>query len=66
MTTLLITPKNNAELKFISEFLRKIGVAAKPLNEDEKEEMGLAILMKQANRNHKVSRATIMKKLRTE
>lgn len=66
MTTLLVTPKNNAELKFIAELLRKMGIATKPLDEDEKEEMGLAILMKQANRNHKVSRETIMKKLKTE
>ena len=66
MTTLLVTPKNETELKFISQLLHKMGVAAKPLSDDEKEEMGLAILMKQANRNHKVSRETIMKKLKTQ
>lgn len=66
MTTLLVTPKNNTELKFIEELLHKMGVATKPLSDDEKEEMGLAFLMKQANRNHKVSRETIMKKLKTQ
>ena len=65
MTTLLVSPKNHRELKFIEEFLHKIGVAAKELTNDEKEELGLSILMKQADRSHKVSRETIMKKLKS-
>ena len=65
MTTLLISPKSYSELKFIEEFLRKIGVASKELTIEEKEEIGLSILMKQADRSRKVSRETIMKKLRS-
>ena len=65
MTTLLISPKSYNELKFIEDFLRKIGVASKELSSDEKEELGLSILMKQADRSRKVSRETIMKKLRS-
>ena len=65
MTTLLISPKSYNELKFIEDFLHKIGVASKELSSDEKEELGLSILMKQANRSRKVSRETVMKKLRS-
>lgn len=65
MTTLLVAPKNHSELKFIEEFLRKIGVASKELTNDEKEDIGLSILMKQADRKRTVSRETIMKKLKT-
>ena len=65
MTTLLISPKSYNELKFIEDFLRKIGVASKELSSDEKEELGISILMKQADRSRKVSRETIMKKLRS-
>ena len=65
MTTLLIAPKTHGELKFIEEFLRKIGVASMELSHEEKEDIGLSVLMKQANRRHKVSRETIMKKLKS-
>ena len=65
MTTLLVAPKSHSELKFIEEFLRKIGVASKELSNEEKEDMGLSILMKQADRSRKVSRETIMKKLQS-
>ena len=65
MTTLLISPKSYNELKFIEDFLHKIGVVSKELSKDEKEELGISILMKQADRSRRVSRETIMKKLRS-
>jgi hypothetical protein len=64
MTTLLVSPKNHSELDLVTKLLRKLGIDTRALSEEEKEDMGLAVLMKKANRSKKVSRETIMKKLR--
>ena len=64
MTTLLVTPKNNKELEFIEKLLKELRIANRAITDEEKEDMGLSMLMKQANRNKKVSRESIMKKLK--
>jgi len=64
MTSLVITPKTNSELKLIEQLLKGLGIPSRSLTEEEKEDMGLSILMKQADRSKKVSRETIMKKLK--
>jgi len=65
MKTILITPKNKSELKLLSKLLEKLKVDATYLSEEEKEDLGLKILMRQADRSKTVSRATVMKKLKT-
>lgn len=64
MKSLIITPKTNSKLKLIEQLLKGLGIPSRPLTEEEKEDMGLSILMKQADRSKKVSRETIMKKLK--
>jgi hypothetical protein len=64
MTTLLITPKTNSELKLIEQLLKGIGIPSRPLTVEEKEDMGLAVMMKEADRSKKVSRESVMKKLK--
>jgi hypothetical protein len=64
MDTLLITPNNKSELKLITDFLEKLNIKTKILSDEEIEDSGLSVLMKQVDRSKKVSRETIMKKLR--
>jgi hypothetical protein len=64
MTTLLITPKTTSELKLLEKLLQGLGIPSRPLTAEEKEDMGMTILMKQADRSKKVSREAIMKKLK--
>ncbi len=64
MNSIIVTPKNARELQLIQELLDKMNVTNKILRLEQKEDMGLLLLMNKANRNKKVSRTTIMKKLR--
>ena len=63
MKTLVITPKDQAEFKFVSELLRKLGVRVNTLTREEKEDLGLAIFMNEVDRSKKASRDVIMRKL---
>lgn len=63
MKSIIITPKNHAELKLLTQLLNKMNIASAVLSEEEKENMGMAILMKKADRTKTISRKTIMKKL---
>jgi hypothetical protein len=65
MKSVLITPKNETELKFISALLKKLGVSSKIISAEEVEDAGLSLLMKEADRSEKVSRSTIMDKLKS-
>ncbi|MCY7309899.1 MAG: hypothetical protein SGI96_18600 [Bacteroidota bacterium] len=64
MSSLIISTKNVKELQFVRELLNKMKIRNKLLTTEEKEDLGLAALMSKANRNKKVSRDTIMKKLK--
>jgi len=63
MKSIVITPKDARELKFVSELLEKLGISSHVLTEEDKEDIGLSVLMEQVDRTSKVSRETIMKKL---
>ncbi len=65
MKALIIKSKSTSELKFISDLLKKLGVSTRLMDIDEIEDIGMSILMKRVDRNKKVSRETIMKKLRS-
>ncbi len=43
--------------------LRKMNIAIKVLSEEEKEELGMGYLMKEAQGSAKVSRESVMRKL---
>ena len=64
MDTLLVSPKDTQEFQLISDLFSRMKVKTKVLTSDEKEDIGLTELMKEADRSKKVSRGTIMKKLR--
>ncbi len=64
MKALVIKPQNQSEIKFLSDLLKKLGISSMLMDIEEIEDQGLSILMKQANRNKKVSREIIMKKFK--
>jgi len=64
MKAVVITPKNESELKFISDLLHKLGIGASTMSEEEVEDLGLSKMLKQVDRTKKVSRESIMKKLK--
>ncbi|SKB93585.1 hypothetical protein [Dyadobacter psychrophilus] len=63
MESILINPRNSKELKLLSEFLEKENISSKVLSEEQLEDAGLAMLMREADRSQKVSREEIMQKL---
>jgi len=63
MEAVIITPRNKKELEFVSDLLNKLGINSKKLSIEEKEDLGLALSMREADRTKKVSEAIIMKKL---
>jgi reverse gyrase len=63
MKALVVTPKNNDELKFVSDLLKKLGVASSTVSKDELEDVGMSKLMRQVDKSKKASRTEIMKKL---
>lgn len=64
MKALVVKTKDKSEMKFISELLKKLGIQSKVMEIEEVEDLAMSILMKKADRSKKVSRETIMKKLK--
>jgi hypothetical protein len=64
MPSLIVSPRNAKELQFIAELMEKMGVQSRLLSEEEKHDLALSALMVKVNRSKKVSRSTIMKKLK--
>jgi len=63
MDSLLITPKNSGDLKLILDLLQRLKMKVQILTEEQKEDLGLALLMQEADREEKVSRDEIIEKL---
>lgn len=63
MKSIVITPKDAHELKFLSELLEKLGISLRVLTEGDKEDIGMSILMNEVDRSSKVSREEVMKRL---
>lgn len=64
MENILINPKDKAELELLTQLLGRMNVASKILSEEDQEDLGLVILMKEADRTQKVSKETIMQTLK--
>lgn len=64
MDTLIVSPKTIEDLKILTDLLNRLGISVLRLSEEEKEDLGLAILMQDANREEKVTRDEVMKKIR--
>ncbi len=65
MNSYVITPKSQAEQKELNRFLASAHLAAKVLSDDEKEEIGLMLMMSDVDPNDTVSEEDI-RNLRAE
>ena len=63
MQSLLITPKDEAELELLSALLARLNIATTVLTEDDQEDIGLGALMREADRSEHVSRESVFKAL---
>lgn len=63
MSSIVINPKNEKELRFVAELLNKLGVASKVLSDEEQEDLGLGLLMKDIDRSDLASEEDILGKL---
>ncbi|HMQ75281.1 MAG TPA: hypothetical protein PKE21_05860 [Flavobacteriales bacterium] len=61
---LLIRPKNAEEADLLQRLVLRMGVKSHRLSEDDLLDMGLAILMRKADRTKKVPEEAVMKLLR--
>ena len=65
MESIVISPKTRDEAKLITDLLERMKISSKIITEEEKEDMGLLMMMKEVDRNEIVSREEIMKKLKS-
>ena len=63
MESIVISPKTKHEAKLITDLLEKMNISSKVITEEEKEDMGLLLMMKEVDRNDKVSLDEVMEKL---
>ena len=64
MKAMVITPKSQTEFKFINDLLKKLGIASATMTEEEVEDIGLSKMLKAVDKTKKVSKGTILQKLK--
>ena len=64
MQSLLITPKDKAELELLSALLARLNVATIAIDEAYREDIGLGMLLQEADRSEHVSRESVFKALK--
>jgi hypothetical protein len=64
MKAMVITPKNPSEFKFINDLLKKLGISSATMTEEELEDLGLSKLLKSVDKSKKVSKSSILQKLK--
>lgn len=64
MKAMVITPKSQTEFKFINDLLKKLGIASATMTEEELEDIGLSKMLKAVDKTKKVSKETILQKLK--
>lgn len=63
MEPIVLSPKSKREYDFISQLLAKLNIPSRRLTREEREDLGMANLMRDVDRSKKVSKASIMGKL---
>jgi ribosomal 50S subunit-associated protein YjgA (DUF615 family) len=64
MKSMVITPKSQTEFKFINDLLKKLGIVTATMTEEELEDIGLSKMLKAVDKTKKVSKESIMQKLK--
>lgn len=65
MKAMVITPKNPREFKFLSDLLKKLDILSSVMTEEEVEDLGLSKLLKKVDKTKKVSKESILRKLKS-
>jgi hypothetical protein len=60
METLIIQSENSRDIKLLKEIVTKMGLKSAQLSEEQAEDIGLSLLMKDADRSKTISRQTVM------
>ena len=63
MQSLLITPKDESELELLSALLSRLNIATTVINDEEKDDIGMGLLLQEADRSQQVSRESVLKAL---
>ena len=63
MKALVTTPKNDSELKFLTDLLKKLGINSSSLSYEDLEDIGMSKLLREVDKTKKATRKEIMKKL---
>lgn len=66
MKALLVKSNNRTEMKFVTDLLKKLGMSISVMESEDIEDYGMSVLMKEADRSKKISRETVMKKLKSK
>ncbi len=61
---LLVSTENQEEMLFLEALLKKLGIKSKLLTDEEREDFGLGLLMKEVDTSKTVSYEKVMKKLK--
>ena len=62
---MVITPRSETEFKFINDLLKKLGITTSTMTAEELEDIGLSKMLKTVDKTKKVSRETILLKLKS-
>ncbi|MFN6039384.1 MAG: hypothetical protein ACK452_13015 [Bacteroidota bacterium] len=65
MRGVVIKAKTKTEYNFLIDLLKKLGISSSIVSSEELEDLGLSKILKSVNKNKKVSRESIMKKLKS-
>ncbi|MFN5347691.1 MAG: hypothetical protein ACK44N_09775, partial [Bacteroidota bacterium] len=65
MKAVIIKPKSATELKFINDLLKKLGVNSSTVSKEDVEDIGLSKLMRGVDKSKKVSKDSIINKLKS-
>jgi hypothetical protein len=65
MRGVVVTTKSQSEYKFLLDLFKKLGLSSAPVSEEELEDLALSKMMKAVDKKKKVSRETIMQKLKS-
>jgi hypothetical protein len=63
MKKVVISPKNETEYKFINNLLKKLGINSVSVSDEFIEDLGLSMMLKKTNKQKRVSKNHILKKL---
>lgn len=63
MKSLLITPDSPADLRLLKNLFKRLNIAFKVLSDDDKQDLGLALLIREAVKGPKFSAEEVKRKL---